>query len=117
VLVSVDTVGMADISLKRGQAATINLAVFGANGSSPLDLTPYDGGVVLVIGGARGRLEIAAVLASPLSLGTGTFTITTSAYSTLRDNSYQFEIWLKQSTSRIPVRSGTLEIVDVPQPS
>jgi hypothetical protein len=108
---------MADISLKRGQAATINLSVFGTNGSSPLDLTPYDGGVVLVIGGARGRLEIAATLNTPLTLGTGSFAVATSAYSTLRDNSYQFEIWLKQGTSRIPVRSGTLEIVDVPQPS
>lgn len=108
---------MADISLKRGQAATVNLSVFASNGSSPLDLTPYDGGVALVIGGARGRLEIAAVLNTPLTLGTGTFTIPTSAYSSLRDSEYQFEIWLKQGTSRIPVRSGSLEILDVPQPS
>lgn len=107
---------MADISLKRGQAATINLSVFASNGSSPLDLTPYDS-VVLVIGGARGRLEITATLNTPLTLGTGSFAVATSAYSTLRDSSYQFEIWLKQGTSRIPVRSGTLEIVDVPQPS
>lgn len=107
---------MADILLKRGQAATIDLTVFDTDGSTPLDLTPYDS-VVLVIGGARGRLEIVATLDIPLTLGTGSFAVATSAYSTLRDSSYQFEVWLKQSAVRIPVRSGTVEIVDVPQPT
>ncbi len=108
---------MADITLKRGQTATIDLAVFASNGSSPLDLTPYDD-VVLVIGGtgSRHRLELVATLDSPLTLGTGSFAVAVADYAALREGPYVFEIWLRQGSARFPVRSGTLEIVDVPQP-
>lgn len=109
---------MADITLKRGQAATIDLVVYDTDGSSPLDLSAYDD-VVLVVGGtgSRHRLEIVATLDSPLTLGTGSFAVATADYAALREGPYVFEIWLRQSTERFPVRSGTLEVVDVPQPT
>lgn len=102
----------ADIALKLGQSADIPFELFD-EGGDPLDLTGAT--VALVIASRGARLQRTGTPDSPAALGTGVFTFAPADYSMLRVGVYAFEIWVVVAGINTPVRSGTLEVVDVPQ--
>lgn len=104
---------MSDILLKRGQTADITFALVDNEGA-PFDLTGYT--VSLVIAGRSVRLQLAATLDSPATLGTGAFRIDAADYAALKPGAdVPFELWAVSSTERTPFLSGVLRVVDVPQ--
>lgn len=102
---------MADISLKRGQTGSVTFAIVDDDNVA-YDLTGFT--VTLVIA-TRQRFERVGVVDSPASAGLGSFAFTESDYDKLRVGEYVFEIWATDVSNALPVRSGTLEVVDVPQ--
>ena len=105
---------MADIDLKRGQTASITFALFDSVGAA-FNLTGYT--VTLAIAGKKGELKrISATIDSPATLGTGAFPVVAADYATLKPGAYTFEVWANDGGSNnIPMLSGTLDVVDVPQ--
>ena len=102
---------MADIRLKRGQTGSATFAILTDAGAA-FDLTGFT--VTLVV--AKGqRFERAAVLDAPETLGTGSFAFAAADYDKLRPGEYVFEVWAVDVDDSLPVFSGTLEVVDVPQ--
>ncbi len=106
---------MSDITVKRGDSAGVTFSVFAADGVTPENLTGKS--VFLVIGGtgSRGRAKIAVTVDTPASLGTGSCVFTAAHYAALRDAAYQFEVWMTDGTTDRAVRTGTMQILDVPQ--
>lgn len=102
----------ADIALKLGQSADVPFELLDEAGAA-LDLTGST--VALVIASRGARLQRNGTQDSPASLGTGVFTFTPADYSMLRVGVYAFEIWVVAGGLNTPVRTGTLEVVDVPQ--
>jgi hypothetical protein len=102
---------MADIRLKKGQTGTVTFAIVDDD-SVAFDLTGFT--VTLVIA-TRQRFERVGVVDVPATLGTGAFDVDESDYEKLRPGEYVFEVWAKDSINSLPVYSGTLEVVDVPQ--
>lgn len=107
---------MTILQFKTGQTGTVNFAVTDV-ANAPIDLTTYT--VTLVIRGPNVLKKITGTKNSPNSLGTGFFSIVKADYAELRPATYDFEIWISTgdgaNDANIPVKSGRLKIVDVPQ--
>jgi hypothetical protein len=102
---------MSDIQLKRGQTGSATFALVTVAGA-PFNLAGFT--VTLCIA-SRQRFERVAVLDAPTTLGTGKFNFTEADYDKLRPGEYVFEVWATDTGNTLPVFSGTLEVVDVPQ--
>lgn len=107
---------MTIVTMKVQQTGTINFTVTDV-ANQPIDLTTYT--VTLVIRGPNVLKKITGTKNSPNSLGTGYFSIVKADYVELRPNTYDFEVWISTgdgaNDANIPVKSGRLKIVDVPQ--
>ncbi len=105
----------ADFVLKRGETRTVTFELLDAEGAA-FDATGFT--VTMAINGAKGvHVEKAATLDAPPSLGTGFFVFTASDYAALKPaaSPFTFEVWAHDSDENIPMRSGTFDVVDVPQ--
>lgn len=104
---------MADIKLKRGQTADVTFALVD-NVGAPFDLTGFV--VTLAIAGRATRLERVGVVDTPATLGTGRFAFVAADSDVLRVGvEVPFELWAVSASRRVPFRSGTFLLVDVPQ--
>lgn len=101
---------MSDIRLKRGQTGSATFTLLTSAGAA-FNLTGFT--VTLCIA-TRQRFERVAVLDAP-ALGTGSFNFVDADYEKLRPGEYVFEVWATDASNTLPVLSGTLEVVDVPQ--
>jgi len=102
---------VADIRLKRGQTGSATFAILDADDLA-FNLTGFT--VTLCIA-TKQRFERVATIDIPASLGIGAFAFTTADYDKLRPGEYTFEVWAVDAADSLPVFSGTLEVVDVPQ--
>ena len=102
---------MSDIRLKRGQTGSATFTLLDDAGAA-FDL---DGFTVTLCIASRQRFERVATINAPTTLGTGSFEFTEADYEKLRPGEYVFEVWATDLANTLPVFSGTLEVVDVPQ--
>jgi hypothetical protein len=104
---------MSTFSLKRSHTADVSYTLLDADGAA-FDVDGYT--VTLVIAGRGVRLQKVGVSDTPSTLGTGVFSFVSADYDTLRPGDYAFEVYVDDGdTQNIPMLSGTLTIVDVPQ--
>lgn len=102
---------MTALSIKQGHTQTVTLQVL-ASGGGAFDLTGY--AVTMAIR-AQGSLHRAGTVVSPAT-GEATFAFAASDYArALQPGRWPFEVWVSDDDENIPVLSGTLTIVDVPQ--
>lgn len=102
---------MSDIQLKRGQTGSATFTLLTSAGAA-FNLTGF---VVTLCIATRQRFERIAVLNAPATLGTGSFNFVDADYDKLRPGVYVFEVWATDASNTLPVFSGTLEVLDVPQ--
>ena len=102
---------MSNIKLKRGQTGSATFAILDDAGA-PFDL---DGFTVTLCIATRQRFERIGTVDAPTTLGTGAFAFAPADYEKLRPGEYTFEVWATATGSSLPVFSGILEVVDVPQ--
>ena len=102
---------MSTIRLKKGQTGSATFTLLTELGAA-FDLDGFT--VTLVVSGGQ-RFERVATIDAPTTLGTGSFAFVAADYVKLRPGEYPFEVWAVDSTNTLPVFSGTIEVVDVPQ--
>ena len=102
---------MSTIQLKRGQTGSATFTLL-TDAGAPFNLAGFT--VTLCIA-SRQRFERVATIDAPSTLGTGSFDFVEADYEKLRPGEYVFEVWATDSSNTLPVFSGTLEVVDVPQ--
>ena len=102
---------MTALSIKQGHTQSITLQVLASNGGA-FDLTGYT--VTLVVR-AQGQLARLGTVVSPAT-GEATFAFVVADYAgALQPGRWPYEVWVSDLDENIPVLSGTLTIVDVPQ--
>jgi len=110
---------MSDFSLKRGESRTVTFALKAPGTNNPFDATGYT--VSLVVDGHGMHTTITGTLDSPATLGTGSFVVDASALKPTVSRAgkrlapYDFEVWAVAGSTRIPMLTGTFDVVDVPQ--
>jgi hypothetical protein len=112
---------MTDFDLKRGETRRVTLSLF-ASGGGAFNLTGYT--VTFVVEGVGLRVSKAVTVDTPATLGTGFFDFLLTDYTSLKptvtssgrkSEPYRFEIWASDGTNHVPMRSGTFDVIDVPQ--
>ena len=102
---------MTAIHIKQGHTQTVTLQVL-ASGGGAFDLTGY--AVTLVVR-AQGQLVKSGTVVSPAT-GEATFAFAAADYAgALQPGRWPYEVWVSDVDENLPVLSGTLTIVDVPQ--
>lgn len=102
---------MTTIRLKKGQTGSATFTLLDDAGAA-FDLDGFT--VTLVVSGGT-RFERAATIDAPTTLGTGSFAFVVADYVKLRPGEHPFEVWAHDGVNNLPVFSGTIEVVDVPQ--
>lgn len=102
---------MSTIRLKKGQTGSASFTLLDDAGAA-FNLTGFS--VTLVVSGGQ-RFERVATLDAPATLGTGSFAFVVADYVKLRPGEYPFEVWAHDGVNNLPVFSGSIEVVDVPQ--
>jgi hypothetical protein len=102
---------MTALEIKQGHTQSITLQVL-ASGGGPYNLTGYT--VTLVVR-AQGQLAKVGTVVSPAT-GEATFAFSVADYAgALQPGRWTYAVWVSDLDENIPVVSGTLTIVDVPQ--
>jgi len=102
---------MTALTIKQGHTQTVTLQI-NASGGGAFNLTGY---TVTMVVRAQGQLAKAGTVVSPAT-GEATFTFSAADYAgALQPGRWVYEVWVSDVDENLPVLSGTLTIVDVPQ--
>jgi len=102
---------MTALTIKQGHTQSVTLQVRSSGGGA-FNLTGY---AVSLVVRAQGQLVKAGTVVSPAT-GEATFAFIAADYaSALQPGRWPYEVWVSDVDENLPVLSGTLTIVDVPQ--
>lgn len=102
---------MTTLTIKHGHTQTVTVQVLSSGGGA-FNLTGY---AVSLVVRAQGQLAKSGTVVSPAT-GEATFTFSAADYAgALQPGRWPYEVWVSDVDENLPVLSGTLTIVDVPQ--